>query len=122
MNGGGLMTAFDKCTAALGSYKIVRKFEEKLLFGSLCLTDSGRLDFRRYRTESLSLGELFQLPDFTCVIVFSGAGVPPIKCRFKRLLSCLDTALAVSPNMWMIDESRLRVIEFYRGEITVCEL
>lgn len=115
--------SFDKFTAALGSYKIVRKFEEKLLFGSLRLTtDGGRLDFRRYRTESLSLGELSRLPDFTCIVVFSGAGVPPIKCRFKRLLACLDAALAVSPNMWMIAESRSRVIEFYRGEITVCDI
>lgn len=112
---------FDKFTAALGSYKIVRKFEEKLLFGSLHL-DCGRLDFRRYRTESLSLGELSRLPDFTCVVVFSGTGVPPIKCCFKRLLACLDAALAVSPNMWIIDESRSRVIEFYHGEITVCDI
>lgn len=111
--------SFDKFTAALGSYKIVRKFEEKLLLGGLKF-DGGRLDFRRYRTESLSYGELSRLPDFPCVVVFSGAGVPPIKCRFKRLLACLDAALAVSPNMWMIDESRWRVIEFYRGEITVC--
>lgn len=118
MSGG----SFDKFTAALGSYRIVRKFEEKLLFGSLRLTDGGRLDFRRYRTESLSYGELSRLPDLPCVIVFPDAGVPPIKCRFKRLLSCLDAALAVSPNMWIIDESRSRVIEFYHGEITVCEL
>lgn len=113
--------SFDKFTAALGSYKIVRKFEEKLLFGSLHL-DGGRLDFRRYRTESLSLGELSRLPDFTCIVVFSGAGVPPIKCRFKRLLACLDAALAVSPIFWITDESRSRVIELFRGEITVCDI
>lgn len=110
--------SFDKFKAALGSYKIVRKFEEKLLFGSLCLTDSGRLDFRRYRTESLSLGELLQLPDFTCVIVFSGAGVPPIKCRFKRILSCINDAEEVSPRFFIVNATRAEIIEISRGEIT----
>lgn len=113
--------SFDKLTAALGSYKIVRKFEEKLLLGSLRLDGGGRLDFRRYRTEILSFAELERTPDFSCVIVFSGAGVPPIKCRFKRLLSCLNEALAVSPIFWIMNESRARVIEFYYGEITACD-
>lgn len=114
--------SFDKFTAALGSYKIVRKFEEKLLFGSLRL-DGGRLDFRKYRSaRDISLTELSALTDFPCAVVFPGAGVPPIKCRFKRLLACLDAALAVSRNMWMIDESRSRVIDFYHGEITVCDI
>lgn len=114
---------FDKFTAALGSYKIVRKFEEKLITRRLYLADSGRLDFRKYRSSrDISLSELSALPDFPCAVVFPGAGVPPIKCRLKLLLSCLNEALAVSPIFWVTDESRSRVIEFYHGEITVCEL
>lgn len=79
------MTAYDGLKAALGSYKVVRKFEEKLILGSLHFTDYGRLDFRRYKSaRDITLGELARLPDFPCVIVFSDTSVPPIKCRFKR--------------------------------------
>lgn len=113
--------SFDKLTAALGSYKIVRKFEEKLLLGCLRL-DGGQLDFRRYKTVSADLDELHRMPDFRCVVVFPGAGVPPIKCRFRQLLSCLNMALAVSPNMWIINASCSRVIEFYQGMVTICVL
>lgn len=125
MNGGGLMTAFDKCTAALGSYKIVRKFEEKLLLGNLHFIESGsgRLDFRRYKSaRDISLAELSRLPDFTCCIVFPDGKLPSIKCRFKRFLACLDEVLEVSRVVWIADESRRRVIEFYHGEITACDI
>lgn len=116
------MTAFDKCKAALGSYKVARKFEEKLIFGNLHFTDYGRLDFRRYKSaRDMSLGELPRLPDFPCVIVFSEARLPPIKCRFKRALECLNDVLAVSRCVWILDDDRTRVIEFYcDGSVTIC--
>ena len=106
------MTSFEKCIATLGNYRIVRRFEEKLIRLNLHFTDYGRLDFKRYRSESLSLNELLLLPDFPCVIVFSEAGVPPIKCRFKRALECLNEVLAVSANIWIMNESRTSVIEY----------
>lgn len=115
------MTDFDKLKTALGSYKIVRKFEEKLLLGSLHLDDGGQLDFRRYKTAGAVLDELKRMPDFRCVVVFPGAGVPSIKCGFRQLLECLNKALAVSPCMWIID-SRSRIIEFYHGMVTICVL
>lgn len=115
------MTSFEKCKAALGSYRVARKFEEKLLLRSLHLTDNGRLDIKRYRSLGASLDELSRLPDFPCVIVFSDMSVPPIKCRFKRALSCLNDVLAVSAGVWILNESRAGVIEIYRGAVTMCD-
>lgn len=84
------MTSYEKCKAALGSYKVARKFEEKLILRHLHLTDRGRLDFRRYKSaRDMSFAELSRLPDFTCCIVFSDPQLPPIKCRFKLMLKCL---------------------------------
>lgn len=116
------MTSYEKCKAALGSYKVARKFEEKLIFGSLRFTDGGRLDFRQYgSSRGSSPGELSRLPDFPCVIVFSDTGVPPIKCRFKRALQCLNEVLAVSRCVWILNDSFTSVIEFYHnGEVTMC--
>lgn len=120
MFSGEKMTDFDKLKTALGSYKIVRKFEEKLLLGCLHL-DGGQLDYRRYKTGGAYLDELKRMPDFRCVVVFPGAGVPPIKCRFIQLLECFNYALAVSPCMWIID-SRSRIIDFSHGMATICVL
>lgn len=117
------MTSYDGLKAALGSYRIVRKFEEKLLLGSLRLTEGGRLDFRRYKSaQDISPSELSRLPDVLCYIIFPDPNLPPIKCRLKLLLSCLNEALAVSPSFLILDESCSRVIEFYRGAITICEV
>lgn len=118
------MTAFEKCKAALGSYKVARKFEEKLILGNLHFTDYGRLDFRRYGSaRDITLGELARLPDFPCVIVFSDMSVPPIKCRFKRALECLDEVMAVSRCVWILNDDRTKVIEiYYDGSITVCDM
>lgn len=112
--------SFDKFKAALGSYKVVRKFEEKLLLGYLRLDDSGQLDFKRYDTMGAYPDELWRISDFRCVVVFPKTGFPPIKCGFYRLLECLITALAVSPYMWVIGTNGSRVIEFYQGMITIC--
>lgn len=118
------MTAFEKCKAALGSYKVARKFEEKLILGNLHFTDYGRLDFRRYGSaRDITLGELARLSDFPCVIVFSDMSVPPIKCRFKRALECLDEVMAVSRCVWILNDDRTRVIEFYcDGSVTMCDM
>lgn len=113
-------SSFEKCKAALGSYKVVRRFEEKMIRHNLHFTDNGRLDFKRYRCESLSPEELRRLPDFPCVIVFSEDGVPPLKCRFKRAMECLNEVLAVSGRVWIL--SGTRVIEIYNGTFTLCEL
>lgn len=116
------MTSYEKCKAALGSYKVVRKFEEKLLLRSLHFTDGGRLDFRQYGSAYVaSLGELSRLPDFPCVVVFSDTQLPPIKCRFKRVLECLNEVLAASANIWVLNDGFTSVIEFYHnGEVTMC--
>lgn len=116
------MTSYEKCMAALGSYKVVRKFEEKLLFRSLHFTDGGRLDFHRYKSaRDVSLGELMRLSDFPCVVVFSDTQLPPIKCCFKRVLECLNEVLTASRCVWIMDDDRTRVIEFYHnGEVTMC--
>ena len=118
------MTSYEKCKAALGSYKVARKFEEKLILGNLHFTDYGRLDFRRYKpVRDISPGELARIPDFSCVIVFSDMSVPPIKCRFKRALECLNEVLAVSGCVWVLNDDRTKVIEFYYdGSITACDL
>lgn len=117
------MTAFEKCKAALGSYKVVRRFEEKLILRRLYLTQSGRLDYSRYKSaRDISRDELLCLPDFLCVIVFSEAGVPPIKCRFKRASECLDYVTAVSPCVWIMNGDLSGVIEIWRGVMTACDL
>lgn len=113
------MTSFEKCEAALGSYKVVRRFEEKLIRNNLRFNESGRLDFGRYRCESLSLEELRRFPDAQCVVLFP-EGVPPLKCRFKRVMECLEQILAVSPRVWIVNENR--VIEIWHGVITACDL
>lgn len=117
------MTGFERCKAALGSYKVVRRFEEKMIRGSLHFTDSGRLDYSRYKSaRDISLDELRRLPDFPCVIVFSEAGVPPLKCRFKRVLECLDEITAASPCVWIMNGDLSGVVEIWRGVMTACEL
>lgn len=118
------MTSFEKCKAALGSYKVARKFEEKLILGSLHFTDYGRLDFRRYKSvRDVSLGELVRLSDFSCCIVFSDTQLAPIKCRFKRALECLNEVLAVSRCVWILNNNLTKVIEFYYdGSITACDI
>ena len=118
------MTAYDGLKAALGSYKVARKFEEKLILGNLHFTDYGRLDFRRYKSvRDISLSELARLPDFSCCIVFSDGGFPPIKCRFRRALECLNEVLAVSGCVCVLNDDRTKVIEFYYdGSITACDL
>ncbi len=109
------MTAFEKCKAALGSYKVVRRFEEKLILG--------RLDYSRYKSaRDISRDELLCLPDFLCVIVFSEAGTPPIKCRFKQAVECLDYITAVSPCVWIMNGDLSGVIEIWRGVMTACGL
>ncbi len=112
---------FEKCKAALGSYKTVRKFEEKLILRNLFFID-GRLDVKRYRSTGMSLGELSQIPDFQCVILFSAPNVPPIKCRFKRALQSLNEIMQVSAVFWIMNERFNYVVEFYRGTASVCEL
>ena len=118
------MTAFEKCKAALGSYKVARKFEEKQILGNLHFTDYGRLYYRRYKSvRDISLGELARLSDFSCCIVFSDTQLPPIKCRFKRVLEQLNEVLAVSGCVWILNDDLAKVIEFYYdGSITVCGL
>ena len=118
------MTAFEKCKSALGSYKVVRKFEEKLILGNLHFTDYGRLDFRRYKSaRGISFSEMARLSDFSCCIVFSDTNIPPVKCRFKRALECLNEILAVSRSVWILNNDFTKVIEFYYdGSITVCDM
>lgn len=115
------LTSFERCKAALGSYKVVRRFEEKLIRHNLHFTEDGQLDYKRYRCESLSLEGLRGLSDFVCVVMFP-EGVPPLKCRFKRAVECLEQILAVSPNVWIVNETRSGVIEIYRGSVTLCNL
>lgn len=117
------MTSYERLKAVLGSYRVVRKFEEKLILGSLHFTDYGRLDFRRYKSaRDISPGELSRLPDFSCCIVFPDAQLPPIKCRFKRALECLNEVLAVSRCVWILNNDLTKVIEFYyEGSITACD-
>lgn len=109
------MTSFEKCKAAPGSYKVVRRFEENLIRRNLFLADNGRLDLHKYRSSSeLSLDELRRISDIPCVIVFSEPDVPPIKCRFKRAVECLDEVAGVSGCFWITNGDCTSVIEFYR--------
>ncbi|MDE6732193.1 MAG: hypothetical protein K2J77_04885 [Oscillospiraceae bacterium] len=108
------MTAFDKLKAALGSYKIVRKFEEKLLLGSLKL-DGGRLDIRRYRVAELPRS----IENIPCVILFPNTENPPIKCGFLQMSRCLSEIAAVSHYALIVLVNRAEIIEIYRGEITI---
>lgn len=107
------MTAIDKLKAALGSYKIVRKFEEKLLLGSLKL-DGGRLDIRRYRAAELPRG----IENIPCVIIFPSTENPPIKCGFSQISRCLNEIAAVSQYALILLANRSEIIEIARGEIT----
>lgn len=118
------MTEFEKCKAALGSYKVVKKFEEKLLLRNIHLSDYGRLDFRRYKSaHDISFEEISRLPDFLCCVIFSDPNIPPLKCRFKRMLECKKEVLAVSRNIWVLNENCSKIIEIYRGgTITLCEI
>ncbi len=111
------MTAFDSLKAALGSYKIVRKFEEKLLLGSLKL-DGGRLDIRRYRVAELPRS----IENIPCVIIFPSTENPPIKCGFSQISRCLNEIAAVSQYALILLANRSEIIEISRGEITVFAL
>lgn len=107
------MTAFDRLKAALGSYKIVRKFEEKLLLGSLKL-DDGRLDIRRYRAAELPRS----IENNQCVVLFPSTENPPIKCGFLQLSRCLNEVAEVSQYALILLVNRAEIIEISRGEIT----
>lgn len=106
------MTAIDKLKATLGSYKIVRKFEEKLLLGSLKL-DGGRLDIRRYRAVELPRS----IENIPCVIIFPSTENPPIKCGFSRISRCLNEIAAVSQYALILLVNRAEIIEISRGEV-----
>ncbi len=106
------MTAFESLKAALGSYKIVRKFEEKLLLGSLKL-DGGRLDIRRYR--AVNFPQI--AAETACVIIFPSTENPPIKCGFSQLSKLPNEIAAVSQYALILLVNRAEIIEISRGEI-----
>lgn len=107
------MTAFESLKSALGSYKIVRKFEEKLLFGTLKL-DGGRLDICYYRSANFPR----LAAESPCVILFPSTENPPIKCSFFQAKRCLNEIAAVSNYALILLVSRAEIIEISRGEIT----
>lgn len=115
------MTLFEECLAALGSYKIVKIFEEKMALAQIKLTGYGRLDLRRYRSyRQITLSELQKLPDFSCYVIYDDAKLPVIKCRFKRVMECLDDVLAPSFDTWLLAEDYTKIIEFHHsGEINL---
>ena len=117
------MTLFDECLAALGSYKIVKIFEEKMALAQIKVTEYGRLDLKRYRSyRRITLPELKKLPDFFCYVIYDDAKLPVIKCRFKRVMECLDDVLAPSFDTWILSEDYSKIIEFHHsGEINLVE-
>ncbi len=118
------MTLFEKCLAALGSYKIAKVYEAKMALANLRLTDRGRLDFRRYKSSrGIALSELGGLGDFSCYIIYNNDELPVVKCRFKQALMCLDDVLAPASGTWILDERYSRIIEFFHdGQITLAEI
>lgn len=118
------MTLFDECLAALGSYKVVKLFEEKMALAQIRLTEYGRLDLKRYTSYSrVTLSELQRLPDFSCYVIYGDAKLPVIKCRFKRVMECLDDVTAPSFDTWLLAEDYTRIIEFHHsGEINLVEV
>ena len=118
------MTLFDECLSALGSYKIAKLYEAKMALAQIRLTEYGRLDLKRYRsTRRITLSELQRLPDFSCYVIYDNAELPVIKCRFKRVLECLDDVLAPSFDTWILAEDYTKIIEFHHsGEINLAEI
>ena len=117
------MTLFEECLAALGSYKIAKLYEAKMALAQLKLTEYGRLDLKRYKSpHRVTLPELRKLSDFSCYVIYNNAELPVIKCRFKRVLECLDNVLAPSFDTWILSENYTKIIEFHRsGEINLVE-
>ena len=113
------MTLFEECLAALGSYKIAKIFEEKMALAQIKVTEYGRLDLKRYKSyRQITLSELNRLPDFSCYVIYDNARLPVIKCRFKRVMECLDDVLAPSFDTWILAEDHTKIIEFHHsGEI-----
>lgn len=118
------MTLFDECLAALGSYKIVKLFEEKMALAQIKVTEYGRLDFKKYKSyRRITLLELQRLPDFSCYVIYDDAKLPLIKCRFKRVMECLDDVTAPSFDTWLLAEDYTKIIEFHHsGEINLVEI
>lgn len=117
------MTLFEECLAALGSYKIVKLFEEKMALAQIKLTEYGRLDLKRYRSyRRITIPELQRLPDFSCYVIYDDAKLPVIKCRFKRVMECLDDVTAASFDTWILSEDYTKIIEFHHsGEINLVD-
>ena len=118
------MTLFDECLAALGSYKIVKLFEEKMALAQIKVTEYGRLDLKRYKSyRRITLSELQRMTDFSCYVIYDDAKLPMIKCRFKRVLECLDDVTAPSFDTWLLAENYTKIIEFHHsGEINFVEI
>lgn len=117
------MTLFEECLAALGSYKVARLYDAKMALANLPLTDYGHLDLKRCGSaRDVSLSELSRLPDFSCYVIWDNAEIPVIKCRFKRVLGCLDDVLAVAFITWILAEDFSKAVEFHEGRITLGEI
>lgn len=118
------MTLFEECLAALGSYKVVKLFEEKMALAQIRLTEYGRLDLKRYGSHRrITIPELQRLPDFSCYVIYDDAKLPVIKCRFSRIMKCLDDVLAPSFDTWLLSEDYSIIIEFHHsGEINLVDV
>ena len=118
------MTLFEECLAALGSYKIVKIFEEKMALAQIKLTEYGRLDLKRYRSSRrITLSELQRMPDYSCYVIYDNSKLPVIKCRFRRVMECIDDVLAPSFDTWILSEDYSTIIEFHHsGEINLAEV